>query len=757
MPDIKKFEDTFTEVGSGEPNLTTHKFDIPANHSWQKELSGNILVNETDDIAKFERNSNNEALYHASWTSILKKNNYVQAKVRASYTGNHNSRVGIIGRYDVNAPNDRGLIVCLRGSVSGGNRIHIMLFSSGSTSSLTNFFINWNEDTWYTLRAEFRNKASDVIEIKVYLDGNLEGTYEHTDATLHDVDGVPGLYAKSSGNASASDEWQWDDLEAGDLVDEIDVTSSEHLHFGEMAGVTIDPASAEHLHTGEKAKVLDVPVDSSEHLHTAEKAGVTIDPASAEHLHTGQKATVESKVDSSEHLHTGSMSMPITIVTSAEHLHTGQKATVESKVDSSEHLHFVFSAARVTSSEHLHTAEKAGVTIDPASAEHLHTGQKATVESKVDSSEHLHFGEMAGVAIINVASAEHLHFGTKADITGILRWATQYCKSDIQKNYPIILVELAERGGALDPDNPHPGPYFDKIAEIPEVSDQTTTNTLGIRTRADVELLVRNKDRFFKVDNTEEDIQDWTVAVWRRVNGVNEKLFLGKVSSLKISPVTRVVLKDAVRAAFQEKIPHRFITTDTFPEAKDTGDPIGIFFGLNERILCPNIEWDDQNRQYRYSLGEGKGYNDEYYKEVLFAYKEDQLFRAVTGTVVDGGSDWVELEAPDYRPADWFKWEWVHINDDTPKYVTTSDASGRLEINGTFDNNPQSGDTYIVRPWRFRDGSQSVFNGIAHLQFKKPIINGSTILKVYATVNALQQEKNYVRAVQSLISNPIWG
>lgn len=491
--------------------------------------------------------------------------------------------------------------------------------------------------------------------------------------------------------------------------------------------------------------------------NTAEDPTVTSASSNAEISNEIDNSVIVSETADAEIINFAESARPITVIQSVEIANSADKVTIpEIAADNAEILNSSIYPADVDSVEIANSVDDVPIVVAPATAEILNSIDESTVFIVVSDSEITNNADNAA-PISSANNATIRNFADLATISGYLKWATRKAKPDIVAAYPITFVEIARNQSAFPDGVPQSGAYEEVITEHPVIEETTSESVLGIRTKSDVVLKVSNKNQFFKVDGG-TDIRNWYTRIWRRINGSNELLYNGKISAFKVDYITDVIATDTVRAAFKDDIPHMFVNTTDHPKAKDPGMPIAIRFGLIYRRRCPNIEWDDVARVYRYACGVGVGYNNEKFKEVIAAYHTDVAFKQVTGTVVSGTSNSIRIASNDQAPNDFYKLQWVTIDSQTPKYADSSDEDTDVVINGTFDVTPSGGEAYIIRPWRFYDGSQvSPYPGLAFIEFKIPILDGNTIESVYIDADALQQEKNYVRLIQSLLSNTTWG
>lgn len=507
------------------------------------------------------------------------------------------------------------------------------------------------------------------------------------------------------------------------------------------------------------------PVGSASHGHEADPAPAVIQPDEALHGHTVGKAPAVAAAESTVHAH--SAGSPNTVFGhDAAHGHTADKAPAIAAVASCTHGHTADEAATdvVTpaSALHGHTADRATATAAVESCSHAHTAGRTGVVIDVEDSVHLHTVDEATFAgPAPVQSCTHAHLARQAAIIGLLKFATEEVTARDVLPYPVTLVEIAKNPAALDTSNPRQGKYRGVVLSHPEISEEASESTFGIRTKRDVTLDISNAKRIFKVDGGTE-YRGWTAQIWRLSGGVKELRYRGRLAGLSIGQTVGLRLKDEIRAALHDRVPHRFITTDEYPKARDVGKAISIASGRVPRIPCPNIEWDDAERIYRYALGEGEGYGGENWQGVTRAYRGDVAFKHLTGTVAGATSTTLTLQSADARPAGFLRWFWAEITSGTGagqiRAVSAHTVENQVQVSPAWSVTPNGSSQYRLREWRFYDGGQaSPYPGVAFLEFRKQILDGSSAAPVYADGEALPGETNFVRMIQSLLSNPVWG
>jgi len=338
----------------------------------------------------------------------------------------------------------------------------------------------------------------------------------------------------------------------------------------------------------------------------------------------------------------------------------------------------------------------------------------------------------------------------------LFKLATQYAVPGDIKPYPVTFLEIGDLSG-VPVNEPTPGQYLKGLKKHPELVTETTETLFGIRTFSDIQIELSNEGDILNFDN---DLRDLDARVIRQeVGGAYSKIYIGKLGGYGYGQSPSLRLKNSFRKALREIFPRNIVDTTTYPKARDAGAYIPIAFGRNSRMgPLPYIEHDDINDVYRYACGQGKGFNNNFFKEVTTAYHEEVAFKTTTGTVVSGSSNKARIASNDQAPNDFYKDQWITIDSQTPKLITTSDEVTEVTIDGTFDVAPTGGEDYVIRPFRFYDGSQlTPYPGLAFIEFAFPIEEGSTFESIYIDCDALQEERNLIRLIQSLLSDPSWG
>lgn len=499
-----------------------------------------------------------------------------------------------------------------------------------------------------------------------------------------------------------------------------------HWNIITIGGAKVKVDDAHHAHTADKVRVGTINVKNALHAHVVDRTPVKVKPRNALHAHQADNVLSELFVDNSAHGH------------------IAQNVPVVARVRNAFHAHSV---------DHIPALVGDGI--------HTHEADELTVLAGIKDATHGHVASIARAEIL-VNDSHHTHEAGRVQQVGLFKFSTHACRANDIKPYPVILLELASGLDKFTEHTPAAGKYDKRIINFPEVSEQTSglANT-GIRVSGDVTIVLSNKDKFFALNDL-RDLRNYYSRLWLLRHGVLEKIHEGKVSSIKVKEESVIVLRDFVKAAFFDTIPYRFITTDEFPTAKDVGKPIGIAVGRVARLPFYNVEWDDLNRIYRYVGGEGVGYNDGNWNAVFTMYKDFIACKEVSGDVVSSTSTVTTIESADARPLDFYKFQYIRITAGQGigqiRKIIAHNEQNKVTVDTPWSPVPNSSSDYLIREWRFYDGSQvSPYPGYAIVEFQKPFIDGSRILPIYGDVDALQEEKNFARFYQSILSNTTWG
>lgn len=349
----------------------------------------------------------------------------------------------------------------------------------------------------------------------------------------------------------------------------------------------------------------------------------------------------------------------------------------------------------------------------------------------------------------------------------IFYWATHFTIPESSSKYPQILLELASDESLITGSSPSIEAYERRIIDYPAFEKTESDTMFGISSFGQTDVKIANLDKKLTL---ERDIRGFFARIWRIKESVIEE-FRGIVRGFNLGLETTITIEDLDSQIFNSSFPKRIITTDLFPTATDLGKPIPIVFGRALKLPLYYIGKNEDgtpnrdNTYYDYLLGEGTGLNGNHFKQVFTVYDEDAVMEDIEGNIAGGDLNSLILENADRRFDGWYKWFWIQILDtdgvtilDENRWAIAYDsATNTITPNSSFSVNP-IGKKYRLRMWRFYNGSQSSpYSGFAFIRFKKRIGDLNKLDNLYADVDGLQDEKNYARAIQSLISNPVWG
>ena len=338
-------------------------------------------------------------------------------------------------------------------------------------------------------------------------------------------------------------------------------------------------------------------------------------------------------------------------------------------------------------------------------------------------------------------------------LTFDLKWALD--DSVVAENTEVkqLYVEI---DSASMPTVPTSGEFFERrITELPAFVRTQTNPLFGISGFGSTTIMVDNSDG----DLNTEDLQGAFARITAEFNGGQIEEFRGIVTAKKLNWVTEVTIEDLDQRVFEETIPKRTVTTALFSNAKDIGKRVPVIFGRAKKVPLIDISdttLADTNREYDFLIGEGT------MLAVETVYRASAALDELTGTAQTGTTTTITLANTDRRPDGWYKWFWVEITAGTGSgqiaFITDYDSeTNKATISGTWTA-PDGTSTYRLREWRFYTGSQgSPHAGFAFLRFKKRLGDGSNFDPIFVDVDGLQTEINPVRAIQSVLSNSVWG
>lgn len=351
-----------------------------------------------------------------------------------------------------------------------------------------------------------------------------------------------------------------------------------------------------------------------------------------------------------------------------------------------------------------------------------------------------------------------------------LKWSIDYIEARTDHGFPTVYVEINSEempSGAFPT-----GEFFERrLLELPRLEEAEFGSRFGITGFRQVTLVLDNSDGLI----SSLELQDSYVRLFLVDVDGNTREWKGRVTSWTLSHRCTVNVEDVDAIALTTEIPRRTINDIVEAEkaddlnfenvviADDLGKPIPIVFGRNKKLRLLYIKADDTNREYDYIIGEGEGLNGNNFQEVFTIYREEQALDSIEGDVASATSTTLTLETADKRPNSWYRYWWVEITAGTGagqiRHVTAYDsATNRITVDSAWSVTPNSGSDYQLREWRFYDGSQvSPYAGLAFIRFKKRMgLEGRTDA-IYADLNGFVDETNVVRAIESILSNDVWG
>ncbi len=325
-----------------------------------------------------------------------------------------------------------------------------------------------------------------------------------------------------------------------------------------------------------------------------------------------------------------------------------------------------------------------------------------------------------------------------------------------------ILVEITSDPNSLPANSPSDRRYSKRLTpKFPDLSKIATQDIFGIISYGSIDIEVSNigQDGEPTINPMSRDLTNLTARVWEG-NGDWQLKFRGTVRKAKIGSISNFTIEDLNIRSFSQIYPRRIIDTTLFPKTVDQGS-IQWIFGRCEGLLLKLVHVDNDNRQYRYLVGEGIGLNGGYFDKIYTLYRNDSAFYVATGTVRGATANTITFDSADRQSKDWYTWWWVVVTDSLgnkqTRYLTGYDSTTNT---GVVDSNwiviPQSDGTwtYELKQWRFYIDLSTKCALVELKQFQK---TGSTNDVITADVDGFQEEKNFARAVQSFLSNDTWG
>ena len=355
------------------------------------------------------------------------------------------------------------------------------------------------------------------------------------------------------------------------------------------------------------------------------------------------------------------------------------------------------------------------------------------------------------------------------DFNFYFRWSIEHSEARTDYGFPTVWVE-ADNTAPISGAFPS-GSFFERrILDIPQIRDIELDSRYGIAGFQQVALVCDNSDGLFNGLNMQGT---YIRMFFIDADGNTPREFKGQVVDWALSHRVTLNIEDVDYLTIAQDLPKRTLnelaeaekiadgTFENYVVANDLGKPIPIIFGRAIKVPLLYVKANESAREYDYIIGEGEGLNGNNFTEVFTVYRNDQALDSIEGTMAAATSTTLTLETADKRPDSWYKYWWVQmLTGNAAGQITNvtayDSATNKLTV-ATWGVTPTSG-VYQLREWRFYDGSQaSPYDGYAFIRFKKRMgVSGRTD-PIYADVNGFSDETNPVRAVQSLLSNSIWG
>ena len=394
--------------------------------------------------------------------------------------------------------------------------------------------------------------------------------------------------------------------------------------------------------------------------------------------------------------------------------------------------------------------------------------------------------ELEGGAVAEVGGTGHLNLDQELSTTSSLsfealgsivisdynfRWSIDFLEARSDHGYPTIYAEVnsSEMPSGAFPE----GAFFERrLLEMPRLEEAEFGERFGITGFQRVSLALDNSDGLIgSLDLTDAYVRLFFVS---EAGDVRE--WKGRVTEWTLSHRCVVSVEDMDAVALTEELPRRTLNDiveaekevdsgfDDVVIANDLGRPVPVIFGRSVKVPLLYIKADEAEREYDYIIGEGEGLGGGNFTEVFTVYREDQALYDIEGFAQGGSSESaLKLHNDDQSPDSWYKYWWVEITEGPGvgniRHVTSYDSStNTITPSSNFTATLTTSSKYRLREWRFYNGSQaSPYDGLAFVRFKKRLGASGSTDALYADVNGLAAETNVVRAVESVLSNSVWG
>lgn len=266
-------------------------------------------------------------------------------------------------------------------------------------------------------------------------------------------------------------------------------------------------------------------------------------------------------------------------------------------------------------------------------------------------------------------------------------FSNNFGSPELSQSITTYFIELTDSPGSLPTSLPTFGSYEQRLLEPPIVSEIITGGNFGLRNFGSTNIRLNNSDSLFNINS---NLWSYTIRVWRQLVLTRELIYLGLVKSFSIGIEMILNAEDQNSEIYKTLLPKRIINTTDFPNATDF-QPIQIAFGLVSGHPAWYIDFDHQNRNYYYMLGEGLGNDGNGWVETFQVYSDDAVMEDTEGSFQNTGSDWIELDAQDEKPDSWYQYFWVSIEDsggnELEIHPVTSYITNKAYITPeTFDN-----------------------------------------------------------------------
>ncbi len=381
-------------------------------------------------------------------------------------------------------------------------------------------------------------------------------------------------------------------------------------------------------------------------------------------------------------------------------------------------------------------------------------------------------GEIRGVAALGGESQLALQGSGSIIISDYnFKWSIDFLEARSDHGYPTIYAEVSS---TAMPSGAFPeGAFFERrLLEMPRLEEAEFGERFGITGFQRVTLALDNSDGLI----SSLDLTDAYVRLFFVSEAGDVREWKGRVTEWTLSHRCVVSVEDMDAVALTEELPRRTLNDiveaekeadpgfESVAVANDLGRSIPIIFGRAVKVPLLYIKADEAAREYDYIIGEGVGLGGGNFTEVFTVYREDQALDDIEGFAQPGSSaSQLKLHNDDQYPDSWYKYWWVEITEGpgagSIRHVTSYNSlTNIITPNSNFSASLTTSSKYRLREWRFYNGSQaSPYGGLAFVRFKKRLGASGSTDAIYADVNGFSVETNVVRAVESILSDAVWG